>query len=52
VEQVAPYMERLDKFKTYAEAGQLAQLTQNKDKITQMGQLQKLHLDRAENLGK
>lgn len=44
-------MEKLDKFKSYAEAGQLAQLTHNKDTITRSGMLQKLHLERAEKLG-
>ena len=48
---MAPFMPKLAKLKDFAEVGQISELAKNKDKITQMGQLQKIQLERAEKLG-
>ena len=51
VEKLSPDIERLDKSKCHADVGQLEELTKNKDKIGQLCSLQKINLERAENLG-
>ena len=52
VEQVAPYMEKLEKLKQFAEVDNLNELTHNKDRIIKLGEFQKLQYERAEKLGK
>ena len=51
VEKIAPQIEKLEKNKNHAEVGKLEALTNNKDKIGQLCNLQKINLERAENLG-
>ena len=52
VEQVAPYMDKLEKLKQFAEVDNLNELTHNKDRIIKLGEFQKLQYERAEKLGK
>ena len=51
VEQVAPYIDKFENLKQFAEVGKINELTRNKEKIIKLGEFQKLQYERAEKLG-
>ena len=51
VEQAAPYIEKFENLKQFAQVGKINELTRNKEKIIKLGEFQKLQYERAEKLG-